>query len=92
MERITEKHLDNAVDTLNRIHGMDKPKYGTVGMYVLNGSYGGWKLGQIVNEQGGERGVSTGGYISKRELWNQIQTAITLSGDLVKKAAVFTAE
>lgn len=84
MERITEKQLDGAVARLNRMNGMENPKYGTVGMYVLDGAYGGWKLAQIVSEGGGQRDVSVGGFMSKRELWNQIQAIINVSGDLVK--------
>lgn len=44
MERITEKQLDGAVKRLNGLCGINEPNGRTVGEYVLDGAYGGWKL------------------------------------------------
>lgn len=85
MDRITEKHLDGAVNRLNLLHGMDKPKWGTVGMFVLDGAYGGWKLARLVSAGGGQDDISSGGFVSKRELWNQIQAMISLHYSMQKQ-------
>lgn len=69
MHIITMKNLEGAVRRLN--NGVDS--------YQLDGAYGGWKLVQIVNKQGGQRDISCGGFVSKRELWNQIQAIIAYS-------------
>lgn len=82
MDRITEKMLDGAVSRLNKSIGHVNPKWNTVGAYMLDGAYGGWKLVRVVNEQGGQKDISNGGFVSKRELWNQIQTVITVTSDL----------
>lgn len=72
MDRITEKMLQRRVDELNKLEGFERPKYSTVGSYVLDGAYGGVQLQQYVNECGGVTVISKGGYTTKRELYNQI--------------------
>ncbi len=48
-----------------------------VGHYHLDGAYGGWKLSRVDNDKGGTRDISNGGYITKRELFNQLQIFLT---------------
>ena len=74
----TMKQLENIVARLNKMNGFEAVGYNTVGAYILDSAYGGWKLAKIVNTSGGQIDVSTGGFISKRELWNQIYTALRI--------------
>lgn len=78
--RITEKNLYSLLETINRTAGNDTEPYtmqsdGTlrsnVGTYVLDGSYGGWRLCQIVGEQGGERDITGRG--NNRETYDAMQ-------------------
>lgn len=72
--RITKSNLDILLSRINERAGHgSKPDYKTVGAYVLSYAYGGVKLEQITNEFGGVRTISTGGYGTKRELYNQMQ-------------------
>ena len=77
MERITQRDLEAVVNRLNAREGFKDAKYSTVGAYCLDGAYGGWQLQKYVNECGGVTTISTGGYVSKRELYNQIYTLLT---------------
>lgn len=72
MHRIKSSYLENQVKQLNIKSGFPDAKYSTVGAYTLDGAYGGWQLQQYVNEQGGVSVISKGGYVSKRELYNQL--------------------
>ena len=79
MKRITTKQLELAIDTLNEKKGTPATPYtidgkfkANIGNYHVSQAYGGNRLDQIVNENGGIRVISQGGYISKRELLNQI--------------------
>lgn len=47
-----------------------------VGTYLVDSAYGGWKLAQIVNESGGQRDVLYSGYVSRRELYEQMHAYI----------------
>lgn len=80
--RITKRDLDGAVDRLNVLAGYpegtplwtrdaDGKNRATIGMYLLSGAYGGWKLEQIVSDGGGVRSI-THGYLPKREVYNMI--------------------
>lgn len=69
---IKQVWLENQVKSLNAIAGFANAKYSTVGAYTLDGAYSGWQLQQYVNEQGGVTVISKGGYVSKRELYNQL--------------------
>ena len=79
MERITIKTLRIAVDTLNRLAGNpadiwtrqpDGSNKAHVGSYVLDASYGGYRLGKIVGESGGESDITGRG--TARETYNAI--------------------
>ena len=83
MNTITMKNLEGA---LKRLNNGEESAYNKVGCYVLDGAYGGWKLAQIVNEQGGQSDISCGGFVSKRELWNQIQAIISYRYSQEKQA------
>lgn len=76
MIRITWKDLERAATRLNRAKGTPEHAYignvAQIGNYHIDGAYGGVKLVQIVSEGGGIRCISQGGYIPKRELYNQI--------------------
>ena len=95
--RYTKRDLDNAVRGLNLMAGFtaeeaDAPLWihtrgedsrAMVGRYYVSGAYGGWKLVQIVNEGGGERGI-TDGYGTKREVCQLIHAyreGMAASGD-----------
>ena len=70
--RVTEKHLQNIVDRLNRITGSPmKPYEGNkaqIGNYHLSHAYGGVCLHRMGNEGGGVSSPLSTGHISKREL------------------------
>lgn len=80
MNRITISNLEGLVRRINIAAGTPQAPYTkeggsfrvNVGNYHLDSAYGGWKLAQTVNEHGGERNI-TEGYVSKRELWGQLQ-------------------
>jgi hypothetical protein len=81
MSRITIKNLEGMVKAVNRVMGTPETAYtrlsdgklsANVGHYLLDGAYGGWKLSQISNSNGGQRDISSGGYVSKKELYYQI--------------------
>lgn len=77
MDRIKQAWLENQVKQINIKSGFGaNPKYSTIGAYTLDGAYGGWQLQQYVNESGGVTVISKGGYISKRELYNQLGALI----------------
>jgi hypothetical protein len=75
--RITQNILETRVELLNQTTGnpletyrrIDGKLVAQMGNYHISGAYGGWKLHQIVNEQGGCRDVLYSGYVSKRELY-----------------------
>jgi hypothetical protein len=82
--RITNKHLENAINELNQATGnacqaWEKTESGytaNIGCYTLAGAYGGYQLQQIVNGGGGVHDVFSVGYVSKRELYNLIRAMI----------------
>lgn len=72
--RITQSDLNTILARINERAGHgSNPDYKTIGAYVLSYAYGGVKLEQITNECGGVCTISTGGYGTKRELYNQMQ-------------------
>ena len=81
--RITKKDLDIKVELLNNMTGNPTRAYvqekgkliAQVGSYVLDGAYGGWGLGRICSEGGGQRTV-IGGYRPKKELFAMIDIFI----------------
>lgn len=82
--RITNADIENVVARINRLTGQPETPYkrvkgkliGQVGNYHTDSAYGGIKLVQMVNEGGGIRVISNGGYGTKRELYNEMQTFI----------------
>ena len=77
--RITEKDLERLVAQINELSGYEKQphtllengKYqANIGNYHLDYAYSGVKLVQLVSGGGGIRSISTGGYGTKRELYN----------------------
>lgn len=82
MERIRRKDLDVLVDRINMVTGSpmasytktDKMPYkANIGNYYIEGAYGGVKLVRIVSDGGGIENISTGGFGTKRELYNWMQ-------------------
>ena len=83
MERIKQKDLEILVERINKAtnsplkaYRRDNPtgKYtGNVGHYSLDYAYGGVKLVRMVNQSGGIRVISTGGFGTKRELYHWLQ-------------------
>lgn len=84
MERITQKDLDLQVERINKAtksplttytrngkKGNREPGFtANIGNYHLDWAYGGVKLIRIDNERGGIATISTGGFGTKRELYN----------------------
>lgn len=67
LSRINAKAgFNESVKLWNQVDGKNTS---TVGMYCLNGAYGGWQMARICNESGGQSTV-THGFVSKRELYN----------------------
>ena len=86
MNRVTDKHLQAKVDTINEIMGTPKTPWqeregatrhiANVGNYYLSYAYGGVCLYQMMNECGSIRLVCTSGHVSKRELFDQMSAYI----------------
>jgi hypothetical protein len=89
MNRITEKQLECAVNAINQLtkspletYSPTKgsrvaPKYeSNIGNYHLSYAYGGVSLHRIMNKNGGVDDIFRCGHISKRELWNRMQSYI----------------
>ncbi len=84
MRRITETDLKVAVLALNTVthspleygEKIDGHFQTNISHYCLGNAYGGWELHRISNTQGAINVVSSGGYLSKRELFNQINCLI----------------
>ena len=87
MERITKENLEALVGRINKItnspmtsytrngvEGNRKPGFtANIGNYHLSWAYGGVKLERMHNEGGGVECISSGGYGTKRELYNWMQ-------------------
>lgn len=82
--RITMQDLKNVLRRLNDIAGQKQdawemlPDGGThksnPGTYIIDICYGGYRLGQICNESGGERDIT--GRTTKRELYHRMHAYI----------------
>jgi len=79
--RINQSDLEATVNRINRAtgnkleavtRGDDGKRTYNIGTYVISYAYGGCKLEQIVSDGGGIRSI-TSGYVSKRELYYQMQ-------------------
>jgi len=70
MTRITQSDLDYLVAEINRERGTPEPNHNTPLSYHLQYAYGGGKLTQVSENGHGHRDISTGGYGTKRELYN----------------------
>jgi len=80
--RVTQKDLDGVVRTLNKVtkspeiyadpRKPGEPFKANIGHYHIDSAYGGNKLVRVTSEGGGIETISTGGYVSKRELCAQI--------------------
>lgn len=80
---VTMKHLEAVVARINRAAGTPetpwtKQKDGkiksNIGNYHIDNAYGGVQLVQMMNEGGGIRVMTNGGFVTKRELCNQLHT------------------
>lgn len=80
--RITNADIQAVVARINRETGQPETPYkrvngklvGQVGNYHTDSAYGGIKLVQMASEGGGIRVISNGGYGTKRELYNEMQS------------------
>lgn len=79
MNRITDRHLDMLLERINIAAGRattmfsdDRSRGANIGHYTIDRAYSGCQLAQIVNSGGGETNISVDGYVSKRELYNQM--------------------
>jgi len=83
-QRITEKMIEHLVERINKLAGkpltlcseVDGNRVWNPGHYHLNSAYGGHKLVQLCDEGKGIHSI-THGYVSKRELYNQLQMILT---------------
>lgn len=82
MDRITQKNLECLVKRINQATNSpaetftkegNPPFLWNIGNYHLDYAYSGVKLVQTANEHGGIRTISTGGYRTKRELYQWMQ-------------------
>lgn len=83
MNHITQKDLEYLVDRINMLtispiatctkDAITEQFHWNPGNYHLDYAYGGVKLVQTCNEHGGISTISTGGYGTKRELYNWMQ-------------------
>ena len=81
--RITQKDLEILVKRINEATKSPIAQYiatppdnkikANIGNYHLSYAYGGVKLERMCNESGGVNTVSTGGFGTKRELYNWMQ-------------------
>lgn len=82
--RITQHDLEGSVQRLNELTGNpiapytgENGKYkANIGNYHLDYAYGGVKLVRMQSEDGSITTISAGGYVTKRDLYNQIHTLI----------------
>ena len=83
--RITVKDLEGTISRINQAAGMpteaytkdDDGKYSAnIGSYHLDQAYGGSRLVRMMSDGGGISVVSSGGFIPKRELYNQLHTLL----------------
>lgn len=75
--RITQKDLEQLCLEINKttnqpLKPVDKMQW-QIGNYHLDYAYGGVKLVQVMNENGGIRTISTDGYDTKRKLYNWME-------------------
>ena len=85
--RINMKNLESLLDTINLRAGFPsgtklwtregKSNKATVGMYSIDGAYGGWKLVKIDSESGGERTISNSGYTTKKQLYSEMRAFLS---------------
>ena len=67
-ERITERHLQGKIDTINRLLGIDPDAgYNAKGLVHLGGAYGGTTVYRYVGESGAVSNVMYG-FHTKREV------------------------
>lgn len=75
------KHLNKMTDSpLETYVKIDGKYVAQIGNFHLDGAYGGWKLGRIVNEAGGMSDVLSCGFVPKRELYNLIHAYLRGKG------------
>lgn len=83
-QRITERMLENRLDTIRRLLGRTQPPYSqddtgkwtaNLGALHLDGAYGGWSVTEIVTEGGGVH-QWTAGHIPARDLFTGLGIAI----------------
>lgn len=71
--RVTIKHLQGLVDSINQATGNKLEVYGpegaNIGTYHLDGAYGGYKLVQTMNRGGGIREI-TYGFLPKSQVYD----------------------
>jgi len=83
MDRITRRDLDGVCRVLNRRAGFpdgtelwtraDGQNRATVGMFYIDGAYGGWALYLTVSEGGGVSDVFRCGHVPARELYGLLR-------------------
>lgn len=75
---IKERDLDAIISEINRLNGQPTEMTGhhIPGQFIRSSAYGGHKLERVTTVGGGVTSITTG-YVSKRELYNQLQAILT---------------
>lgn len=69
-QRITMKMLDNLAKIINAVAGTPKEySPNAKGHFYFAAAYGGYRLEQIANDNGGTRAVGGSGYVTAREAY-----------------------
>jgi len=85
MTRIKESDLNSKIRLINELTGSPVEPYLTgpdgrckaqAGSYYLAGAYGGWKMERICGDGHGSMDPLNTGYVSKRDLYNQLAAFI----------------
>lgn len=98
MQRTTKEHLQGRIDQINAITKSPLEPYkkrrvkgrypANVGHYCLDSAYGGVMLVRICSDTGAETNISSGGYITKRELFDQLGSMINILVQAKGKARI----
>ncbi len=85
-DRITTRDLEQLCRVINRTANgtIEEPwtrdesgnLRATIGVYVIDGAYGGWELHRISTPGGGVSDVFRCGHVSKRDLYNRMRAFI----------------
>lgn len=91
MQRITEKQLESLCSYINELTCSPSEPYSrdetgklkaNIGNYHISHAYGGVCLHRMLNEGGGIRTPLVSGHVTKRELYNAMQSYVKALSDV----------